>query len=149
MIIIKFFPDSNIGRDLPNYGKDFIITKGDNYTHAILLWPEKIRPNLKINKKNVVATTGECPKYITYEFNLTTNINAFLEYCKRKIGTFLIGGVKNTGIPNIPPFLGFYCSQTSGKIPKNISFNKTKKMSIMISSGDLCGYFFLYKFIRF
>ena len=26
MIIIKFFPDSNCGCDLPNYGKDFIIT---------------------------------------------------------------------------------------------------------------------------
>ena len=47
MIIIKFFPDSNIGCDLTNYGKDFIITKGDNYTHAILLWPEKNTSPLK------------------------------------------------------------------------------------------------------
>ena len=139
MIIIKFFPDSNIGCDLTNYGKDFIITKGDNYTHAILLWPEKIRPHLKINKKNVVGITGECPKYITYEFNLSTNENAFFEYCKKYIGKFLIGGVKNTGIPNQPPFLGFYCSQTSGKIPRNISFNKTKKMSIIMSAKSFQG----------
>jgi len=132
MIIIKFFPSAYYGCDLPNYGKDFIITDGDNYTHAILLWPGKTRPNLKINKKNVVAMTPEAPKYVTFEFNLNTNQNAFFEYCKRYIGTFLIGGVKNTAIPNKPPFLGFYCSRTSGKIPRNISFNKTKKMSIMI-----------------
>ena len=139
MIIIKFFPDSNIGSDLPNYGKDFIITKNNNYTHAILLWPEKIRPPLKINKKNVVGTTLESPKYMLYEFNLSTNQNAFFEYCKRYIGKFLIGGVKNTNIPNQPPFLGFYCSKKSGKIPRNISFNKTKKMSIMISAKSFQG----------
>lgn len=139
MIIIKFFPSAYYGCDLPNYGKDFIITDGDNYTHAILLWPGKTRPNLKINKKNVVAMTPEAPKYVTFEFNLNTNQNAFFEYCKRYIGTFLIGGVKNTAIPNKPPFLGFYCSRTSGKIPRNISFNKTKKMSIMISAKSFQG----------
>ena len=35
MIIIKFFPDSNIGSDLPNYGKDFIITKNNNLANKL------------------------------------------------------------------------------------------------------------------
>ena len=42
MIILRHFGGGG-GECLDNYGKDFIITKGDNYTHAILLWPEKPR----------------------------------------------------------------------------------------------------------
>lgn len=133
MIIIKFFPNSSCGCDLPNYGKDFIITTGNNYTHAILLLPEKIRPNLTINKKNVVAIAAECPKYFTASWNLNTTLENFLEYCDKYIGKFLIGGIKDTNLPNREPFLSYHLTHTSGKIPKQIFFEKTKKMSIVIS----------------
>jgi len=131
MIILRCF-GFTAGKNLANYGKDFILTYGDNYTHAIIYNPETNRPRLHIPKKNVVAFTGEAPRFLITKWNLNTTTTAFLYYCDKFIWQFLIGGVENTNIPNRPPFIGLYCSIGSGEIPKTI-YRKKKTMSIIFS----------------
>ena len=134
MIILRIFPHGRMGAALPNYGKDFIITNGNNYTHAIIVNPEKNNPQLHIPIKNVVAVTCEAPKFVLTGWNVKMDLSHFLDYCSENIGKFLIGGVKDTNIPNLPPFIGHYCSLTSGKVPiPKVIYPKSRRMSIIFS----------------
>jgi hypothetical protein len=66
-----------------HYGKSFIITASDDYTHAIIL--NTAMPNLNnIPRENVVGFAFEPPAFL----NITKE---FIEYAKNTIGKYYIG----------------------------------------------------------
>ena len=68
------------------YGVDYIFTKENNYTHAILM--NIIRPSLKINKENVIGLAQEPSLYL--KFNINNNI---IKYFKENVKKYFIGSV--------------------------------------------------------
>lgn len=66
------------------YGVDYIFTKENNYTHAILM--NIITPNLKINKENVIGLAQEP------SINLIFNDNS-IKYFEENVKKYFIGSV--------------------------------------------------------
>jgi hypothetical protein len=93
MIKLRFFGDAGMPTDFENYMDasvlnkykvPVVITKGDDYTHAILF--NTCQPALTIPKKNVVGISHE-PNFILFH-----NVNklSFIEYAKKHIGKYVI-----------------------------------------------------------
>lgn len=67
---------------IPTYGRDFVLTDGEDYTHAILLnYP---MPILTVPKERVVGFAFEPPEYLSIT-------DEFIEYAKRYIGKYIVG----------------------------------------------------------
>jgi hypothetical protein len=105
----------------PNYGKTFIFTTDENYTHALLL--NTAMPKLNIPKKNVIGMAVEPIEYL----GLT---HTFINYVKENIGKYLIGSdAEKFG----EPFINHY-SYMWHITPLSYQPKKNKLMSIMISN---------------
>tara|TARA_B100000900_G_scaffold411363_1_gene430907 strand:- start:881 stop:1753 length:873 start_codon:yes stop_codon:yes gene_type:complete len=140
MKIIKFFCSFGNSENCKNvyirlselendekYGKDFIFSIGDNYSHAIILNTDM--PVLNIPRENVIGLSFEPPQFL----NLTYN---FIKYAKKNISKYYIGSISSKdnrlGL-NLPePFYEHYGYQWHLSPPKTIKI-KNKIMSIMIS----------------
>lgn len=101
------------------YGKDYIITYEEDYTHAIIL--NTVMPELKIPKNNVIGLAYEPNNFL----ELTSN---FIEYSKKNIGKYFIGEKLN--LPS--PFIEHHGFLTRLPLTKNIP-RKNKIMSMMVS----------------
>jgi hypothetical protein len=67
---------------VPGYKRDFELTSGEDYTHAIVV--NTFMPNLNVPKENVVG--------FAWEPNPLLRLHPqFVEYAKQKIGRYLIG----------------------------------------------------------
>ena len=70
------------------YGKEYVFTIGDDYTHAIIL--NTGMPILDISKENVIGLAHEPIDYLNekkdYRYMMT-----FFKYAREKIGKYFIG----------------------------------------------------------
>ena len=100
------------------YGRDYIFTTKDDYTHVIIL--NTAMPVLNIPKENVIGLAFEPIKFL----NLSHN---FINYATKNIGLYLIGEKQN--LPE--PFIEHHGYMWHTPFKKNNT--KTKKISIMVS----------------
>jgi len=77
------------------YGKDFIITSGENYTHAIIL--NNAMPKLSIEKDKVIGFAHEPLHFLGLS-------NDFINYAQNNISKYFIGEKLN--LPN--PFIEYH-----------------------------------------
>jgi hypothetical protein len=110
-------------KNCDSYGedKDFFITNGEYYTHAIIM--NKATPYLTIPKENVVG--------LAFEPRELLNLNQeFINYAKKHIGKYLIG--QSAGLPEL--FIEHYAFMWHNNPHRSISFNEKKyAMSIVLS----------------
>jgi hypothetical protein len=104
------------------YGKEYIFTNDDDYTHAVIL--NTAMPELKVPKERVIGLAFEPPAFLGLSMR-------FVNYAIKNIGKYYIGDSK--GLP--PPFVeGYgYMWHLTPPLKTEIS-DKTKWMSIMISN---------------
>uniref|UniRef100_A0A6C0HYU1 Fucosyltransferase C-terminal domain-containing protein n=1 Tax=viral metagenome TaxID=1070528 RepID=A0A6C0HYU1_9ZZZZ len=77
--------------DIPGYKRDFELTSGEDYTHAIII-NTFIPPNLHIDKRRVIGFAWEPTPLL--------GLNPqFISYAKDKIGRYFIGQKYNLGEP--------------------------------------------------
>ena len=108
------------------YGKEYVFTIGENYTHAILL--NTAMPILNIPKENVIGLAQEPIDYLN-EKKDKKYMMKFFKYARANIGKYFIGSIAEIlG----PPFINSYGYLTHIK-PLSYLPSKTKIMSIMIS----------------
>lgn len=108
--------------DVEVYGKTYVFTNDEDYTHAVIL--NIAMPELKVPKECVIGLAFEPPYYL----GLT---NRFVEYARRNIGRYYIGDTR--GLP--PPFTEGHGFMWHIIPPlKSEIKEKTKWMSIMISN---------------
>lgn len=103
------------------YGKDYVFTLDNNFTHAILI--NKASPDLNsIPKENVIGLSYEPPVFL----QLTPN---FIDYVKKHVYKYYIGKIQD----NLPPeFIEKYSYLTYNSEIKLVP--KTKLMSIIFSN---------------
>ena len=81
------------------YGKEYIFTIGDDYTHAIIL--NTGMPILNISKENVIGLAQEPIDYLNEKKDYRYMMK-FFEYAREKIGKYFIGSsAEKLGIPFI------------------------------------------------
>jgi len=108
------------------YGKEYVFTIGDDYTHAIIL--NTGMPILDISKENVIGLAHEPIDYLNekkdYKYMMT-----FFKYAREKIGKYFIGSSsEKIGCPFINHYGYLYHIKPLTYLPK-----KKNIMSIMIS----------------
>ena len=92
MIIIKILGSGSGYKHLPSWNSKFVVTDGDNYTHAIFFQhSQKSIPKLNIPKENVIGVACEPPPYIINIGNMGLNKAEFFNQLKSRIGFFLVG----------------------------------------------------------
>jgi hypothetical protein len=135
MIIIKCFSsfcDSNICMndliklyklyETSDYGKKYIFTTDDNYTHAIIL--NIAMPILNIPKENVIGLAWEPLPFLRLN-------DTFIEYAKKHIGKYYIGTKNNLPAPFVEHYSYLWHNPSLDHTPI-----KSKLMSIMISQKN-------------
>lgn len=117
------------------YGKDYIFTCDDDYTHAIIL--NTAMPTLNIPKENVLGFAFEPYPYL----GLTVQ---FIEYAVTYIGKYFIGDCHD--LP--PPFIEHFGYMWYTSHPKDIWF-KPKLMSIVFSHKcDAPGHIYRHELVK-
>ncbi len=109
-----------------NYGpnKDFYITDGEDYTHAIIInW---VMPTLKsLPKENVIGLAYEPPLFLKFS-------PEFFNYVQTNIGKYFIGDKYDL---SSPPFIESYSYMCHIPPPLEIPYKKNI-MSIMVSEKN-------------
>jgi hypothetical protein len=114
--------DRDRDEEVEGYGKSYIFTNDEDYTHAVIL--NTAMPDLKVPKERVIGLAYEPPYYL----GLT---HRFVEYAIRNIGRYYIGQTR--GLP--APFTEGYGFMWHITPPLKTELKeKTKWMSIMISN---------------
>jgi hypothetical protein len=101
------------------YKRDFVITSGDDYTHAIIL--NTAMPELSIPRENVIGFAFEPPIFL----NCTKE---FIEYAQNTIGKYYIGEKGDLPEPFTEGFAFMWHISPPPIIP-----HKVKLCSIMVS----------------
>ena len=133
MIIIKILGSCSGYKHLPSWNSKFVVTDGDNYTHAIVFQHSQMSvPKLDIPKERVIGVACEPPPYIIDVGNMGLNKAEFFYQLKSRIGYFLVGGVDNRHIPRELPFTELHVNAFDAGMV-GFQAEKKKTISMMIS----------------
>lgn len=123
-------------KESDRYGKDYIFTLDNDFTHAIII--NKATPNLEsIPKDNVIGLAYEPPVFLCLN-------NSFIEYVKQHVSKYYIGKIH----PSFPKeFVEKYSYLNYNSDFKDIP--KTKTMSIIFSNKQWTdGHKYRHKFVK-
>lgn len=115
----KHYEDVCFSHEIEEYGKNYVLTDEDDYTHAIIF--NTAMPQLNIPKENVIGLAHEPIFYLQLK-------DTFINYAEKYIGKYLIGDIKSF----TKPFIEQYSFVAFSK-PLRIIPEKTKQMSIILS----------------
>ena len=83
------------------YGVDYIFTKDNDFTHAILI--DLAMPNISINKENIIGLAQEPATHFHFECRVINSKDKFINYFKNNVKKYFIGSTKSFKlIPSVP-----------------------------------------------
>lgn len=103
-----------------NYGKKFIFTNDDDYTHCVIM--NTSMPNLKIPKENVIGLAFEPNEFLYLSKD-------FINYAQKHIGKYYIGDKRSLPDTFVEKFAYMWYSSPCREIT-----TKNKIMSIILSN---------------
>tara|TARA_B100001093_G_C26852783_1_gene1025915 strand:- start:659 stop:2263 length:1605 start_codon:yes stop_codon:yes gene_type:complete len=113
-------------KDDSKYGVEYIFTKQNDFTHAIIM--NLATPKLMISKKNVLGLAQE--PAISFHFEERNNDNNFICYCRENVNKYLVGSIKHINQSNSVLFvekMSYQLPHISYKIVNNYIQNYPKK----------------------
>ena len=149
MKIIKFFSSFCDSQNVMNvylridelanserYGRDYVFTTGDDYTHAIIV--NTAMPSLSIPKERIIGISAEPPHFLGVS-------QEFIHYVQNHLSKYYIGDA--SGLPSAfierYSYLPWHYSIPTSLLPK------TKFMSIMVSfKNDAPGHRYRHEMVR-